>query len=139
MQTGASQQAAADQSMQGGLGARLRALADADVARAKNDPILAELNDMTQEQLRDAIDAVGPSIAYNGARHPPVAPEVYQREVLEGRAVFGAEIDPTIRLLEEVSKRANRLADECGNLRHERDELLRENAILRRKLERAKR
>jgi hypothetical protein len=79
MQTGASQQAAADQSMQGGLG-----------------------------------------------------------DMLEGWAVFGAEIDPTIRLLEEVSKRANRLADECGNLRHERDELLRENAILRRKLERAK-
>lgn len=35
--------------------------------------------------------------------------------------------------------RANRLSDECGALRTERDELLRENAVLRRKCERLER
>lgn len=42
----------------------------------------------------------------------------------------------------DAEKKASRLADECGALRTERDELLRENAVLRRgieKLERAKR
>lgn len=36
-------------------------------------------------------------------------------------------------------QRANRLADECGALRTERDELLRENAQLRRTIERLER
>lgn len=37
--------------------------------------------------------------------------------------------------LEAAEQRASRLGDECGQLRAERDELLRENAVLRRKLE----
>jgi hypothetical protein len=37
------------------------------------------------------------------------------------------------------NKCANQLSDEAGNLRHERDELLRENAVLRRTVERLER
>lgn len=40
---------------------------------------------------------------------------------------------------EAANERANRLADECGILRSERDELLKENAVLRRENERLKR
>lgn len=39
----------------------------------------------------------------------------------------------------ENAERANRLSDECGTLRTERDELLRENAVLRRKVEKLER
>jgi hypothetical protein len=42
-------------------------------------------------------------------------------------------------LYRHLQAHADRLGDECGALRTERDELLRENATLRRKIERLER
>jgi hypothetical protein len=53
-------------------------------------------------------------------------------------AYRGSDIKPSWQTsYEKEHARANKLADEAGSLRTERDDLLRENAVLRRKLERA--
>jgi hypothetical protein len=48
------------------------------------------------------------------------------------------ELAATVRL-EQERQRNSKLADEAGQLRSERDELLRENAVLRRTVERLER
>ena len=55
------------------------------------------------------------------------------------RAQDQADDITTQNRLADACSRANRLSDECGELRTERDELLRENAVLRRKVEKLER
>jgi len=89
------------------------------------------------EPLRAELDAARKRIATFDAAQKIWEESIRHKEVLISKLT--EEQEAWRKGVSESRQRANKLADETGALRSERDDLLRENAVLRRKLEAAER
>lgn len=124
--------------------ANVQAQAAGNIDRALYANQISNAREAQQAQASAAAQAHG---------HIPFAQRVQISKVIDGQTADLEAARKRIAELEDqnghltgwreaaikVQERANRLSDEAGALRTERDELLRENAVLRRSLERAER